>query len=94
MHFGEYSRTHVLVRLARLTNIRHTVLPGLARLADIRQTVLSGLAKLVNGECEYSSPREWPLVTFNSINFLAHSISLLKHASKSGVALYLFLALI
>jgi hypothetical protein len=59
VYFGEYSRTHLLVTfaniaitfvrwLARLADIRQTVLRGLA---NIRQTVLQGLARLANGEC-------------------------------------------
>ncbi len=42
VHFGEYSRTHVLARLPRLTDIHLTVLHGLARLAHIHLAVLSG----------------------------------------------------
>jgi hypothetical protein len=70
VHFGKYLRTHILARLAGLANIcqtilrgltviRQTILHGPARLPDICQTVLSGLAKLANGECEYSSVREY-----------------------------------
>ncbi len=42
------SCTHVLVRLARLADIRQTVYRGLARLADIRQTVYRVLARLAD----------------------------------------------
>ncbi len=86
MHFGEYSRTHVLARLARLADICQAILRGLARLADIRQAVLRGLARLADilkavlrrlakpahGECEYSRVHKYSSSAFLRVLVQVH----------------------